>query len=52
MAKATGLIDFFTVQRCFVTRHAFLLTAAAPMLASWFYQSLPLFSMAFSLSHR
>ena len=30
--------------RCFVPRRAFSPTAAAPMLASWFYQSLPLFS--------
>ena len=31
-------------QRCFFPRRAFLLTAAAPTRASWFYRSLPLFS--------
>ena len=37
-------LDFFTNQRRFVSRRAFLPTLAAPMLASWFYQSLTLFS--------
>jgi len=41
------MLDFFTAQCCFVPRRAFLPTAAAPMLASWFYQSLPLFSFVF-----
>jgi len=40
MAIATGLI-FFTKKHCL---YVFLPTAAAPMLASWFYQSLPLLS--------
>ena len=43
MAIAAGLI-FFTVQCCFVPRCAYLPTAAAPVLASWFYRNLPLFS--------
>jgi len=43
MAKTTGLI-FFTAQRRFIWKRAFSPTAAAPVLASWFYQSLPLFS--------
>jgi len=34
-------LDFFTNQHRFVLRHAFSPTAAAPMLASWFLQSLP-----------
>ena len=38
-------LDLFTVQCCFIQRHAFLSTAAAPILASWFYQRLPLFSL-------
>jgi len=42
-------LDFFTVQCRFVCRCAFLPTAAAPVLASWFYQSLPLF---YPLLHR
>jgi len=37
-------LDFFTDQCHFVRRCAFSPTAAAPVLASWFYQSLPLFS--------
>ena len=37
-------LDFFTNQCCFVKRRAFSPTAEVPMLASWFYQSLPLFS--------
>jgi len=45
-------VDFFTNQRCFVPRCAFLPTAAAPVLASWFYQALPLFLIPFSLPHR
>jgi len=45
-------LDIFTVQHCFIPRCAFLPTAAAPMLASWFYQSLPLFSfIVHSLFH-
>ena len=35
--------------RHFVPRRAFLLTAAAPMLASWFYRSLSLFSFVYSI---
>jgi len=38
------MLDPLTKQRHFVLRCAFLPTAAAPMLSSWFYQSLPLFS--------
>jgi len=37
---------FFTVQRFFFPRHAFLQTAAAPVLASWFYQSFFFFSFS------
>jgi len=37
MAIASYRLDFFTVQLRFVWRHAFLPTAAASMLASWFY---------------
>ena len=37
-------LDFFTVQHCLVPRCAFSPTTAAPMLASLFYQSSPLFS--------
>ena len=40
--------DFFTNQCPFTPRCAFSLTAAAPTLASWFYQSLPLFLIPFS----
>ena len=36
-------LDFFTNQHCFVLRCAFLPTAAAPALALWLHQSLPLF---------
>ena len=37
-------LDFFTNQRHFILRHAFLPTATATMLAAWFYHSLSLFS--------
>jgi len=37
-------LDNFTNQLCFIPRLAFLPTAAAPALASWFYQRLSLFS--------
>ena len=52
MAVATGLI--FHCSMLLVLRHAFLPTTAAPMLASWFYQSLPLFSFVLHsfLQHR
>jgi len=43
--KAMYGLDFFTVQRHFISRHAF---SPVSMLASWFYQSLPLFSIPFS----
>jgi len=43
MAKATGIISLL-----FVARRAFLQTAAAPVIALWFYQSLPFFSIPFS----
>ena len=44
-------IDFFTVPSL-ISKTAFLSTTAASMLASWFYQSLPLFSFVFrSLLH-
>jgi len=42
MVKATGLISSCR----FVPRCALSPNAAAPMLASWFYQSLPLLSFA------
>ena len=41
--NATRLI-LFTLRCRFVPRHAFLPTTVATMFASWFYQSLPLFS--------
>jgi len=37
-------LDFFTVQRRFVPKCAFSPTAAAPVLTSWLYQKLTLFS--------
>ena len=47
-------LDFFTVQRCFIWRCAFSPTAAAPMLASWFYTKpylcSPLYSIPFSFT--
>ena len=49
--KVTGLISSLHVQRHFIPRCAFSPTAAAPMLASWFYQSLPLFSFSFLHYH-
>jgi len=52
MILTTGLIDFFPNQCRFVPRHALLPTTAAPMLASWFYQSLPFFSfVCYSFLH-
>jgi len=39
MVEATGLISF-SAQLQFISSFAFLPTAAVPMLASWFYQSL------------
>ena len=44
--KAKDLIS--SLFNHFIPRHAFLSTAVAPMFASWFYQSLPLFSIPFS----
>ena len=41
-------LDLFTNQCHFILRRAFLPTATAPMLASWLYQSLPLFTILFS----
>ena len=37
------MLDFLTNQLCFVLRCAFLPAATVLALASWFYQSLPLF---------
>jgi len=36
---------FFTIQHRFFSKCAFSPTTAAPMLRSWFYQNLPLFSI-------
>ena len=44
MTIYSSRLDFFTVQCRFSWRCAFLPTAAAPMLALWFNQNLPVFS--------
>ena len=52
MAIHSYRLDFFTNQCRFVPRRAFFPTAPTPMHASWFYQSLPLFSrIAHSFLH-